>query len=283
MIQETKSMRTVVSTSKTLVENGASLPIGIPDRSGAINRSIEVRPWRMKEERELGAIIERLKGSRVSQYVPSVLSVMCTRLGPHDLSAMKEVERQIIISQMWMADVFFAYMWLRVQTMGETVGMDLHCPACMAEIPFVADLNTMAVRSVEKAEDAQWWYDVRKPFQARNKEAKRLLIGPPRWATLENMSDQTGKNPGELKAAMINGSVIQIEGIEGQLVLAHNEMDEMHKVDFEQLATMIDVNAVGADLSVEASCKKCKQDFRASIDWTGEGFFGAPSRSNQQT
>lgn len=275
--------RTIVTTDKSLVDNGPTLPVGIIDKSGAPNRTIEVREWRMKEEREVGALIDRLKGAKVSQYVPSVLSVMCTKLGPYDFTTMKEPERQAAIGQMWMADVFFAYIWLRVQTMGENVGMDLRCPACLAEVPFEADLGTTVIRAVAKAEEAQWWFEPRRPFDVRSKKATKLLIGPPRWATLEAVTDNMGRNPGEIKAAMIHGSVIGIEGIEGQVVLAPTELDMMHKLDFERLAALIDLNAVGADLSVDARCKKCKQDFKASIDWTGEGFFGVSSRSRAGT
>jgi len=261
---------------KPLIENGPLLPLGFKVAQG-YDRTLEIREWRMKEERELGAALENIEATMMAKYVSTVLSVLCTRIGPHDFTKMKPIERQVIVNQMWMSDVFFAYLWLRVQTLGKLLKLNVTCTHCGHKFPFQADLETVQIRSVETLEDALWKYAMVKPVAIRNNEVKELVMGPTRWATLEQLGERVGRNFGTMKAGMITGSLFKLDDVENP-VLADHELDEMRKKDIENLASLLDENGLGPDMSVEDTCPKCSRPFRTTLDWGAEGFFTSSSR-----
>ena len=267
---------------KTLLEFGAFLPLGI-EQNGTLSREVAVRPWRLKEEKELSTIFDE-KGAKMDRYVMAVLSTMFTRIGPHDFAALVPAQKQVAISQMFMADVFFAYLFLRVQAMGNELTFDLTCPKCREQFPFTVDLNTVEIRSVEKLADASWDYKVRTPFPVRSKKVLELRLSPPRWSALQEITE-LGMNPGVMKSGMISGSITGIKFEGGKdfetLPLAKHELDEMTKYDLEKLTTSIDEASLGPDMSIEVKCSKCRNEYKTSIEWTAESFFGISSRSEK--
>ena len=56
------------------------------------------------------------------------------------------------------------------------------------------------------------------------------------------------------------------------------ELDEMGKVDLDDLTYLIDKHRVGPDMSVEDTCDNCLQKFRVTIDWSYQNFFSTSSR-----
>ena len=257
-----------------LSENGSVLPIGIRDSTGQIDRTLASREWRMKEERELGAAVKRIKETELGKYISTVLSVLCTKVGPYDFESLKTPERAVHISSMWMADVFFAYLCLRVQSIGDKLELTVTCDKCGASFPFVADLNTVSIRSVEKYEDALWDYEVVKPFTMRGKEVKKIKMGPARWSTMEQVGADSISNFGMMKATMLSSSIHSVEGIEGNFIFVPDDLNDMRKIDIERLTELLDVNSLGPDMSIEDQCSNCLQDFRSSITWGTGGFFG---------
>lgn len=273
-------MNTSKIIKKTLAEVGPFLPIGV-EEGGKLHREIATRPWRMKEEKELSAIFDE-KGAKMDRYVIAVLSTMFTRMGPHDFASIPAVQRQVIVSQMFMADVFFAYLFLRVQAMGKDLTFELACPKCRGQFPFTVDLGTVEIRSVETTEEAFWAYKLRDPIPLRGKQAVEFRLGPARWSALQAITE-AGLNPGTMKAGMILGSTVGVKFQDGKdfetLPLAQHELDEMTKFDLEHLAAEIDQASLGPDMSIEAKCGKCRHAFTTSVEWTAESFFGISSRS----
>lgn len=272
--------RTVRTVDRPLSEQGPILPIGVVQPNGTISREIVIKPWRMKEERELGALLEKVQGAKFVHYVPAVLSVMCEKLGHHDFSSLKPTEKRLVMGQMFMADIFYAYIYLRTQTIGNEITAKTRCESCGNLITIEADLSTINVRNVQELKDALWKYTPIHPFEIRGKKITYLEFGPTRWLALESAGESLGKNIGEMKATVIHSSIFSIGGFDDQIVLAPHELDEMRKVDFERLSTGIDENSVGPDLSVDASCS-CGKEMKISIDWAGESFFGVSSLSRQ--
>ncbi len=272
--QEKNSPKAEPVRKATLAEHGPSLPIGILDQSGQYRREVALRPWKFKQEKALGALLG--DEFNLVQYVEAAVGEMCTRLGPHSFEAMKPEERTVVLSQMWMADVFFVYLLIRVRSLGNLISLKLACPHCGARFDHTADLDTVEIQSVERVEDAQWEYDVRRPFEIRGKTAEKLLIGPPRWSSLAQIPGDI-RNFGDLKEGIALGSIREIEG-HGQMVLVAGELDEMEKEDIELLPREIDKRSVGPDMSVEGVCKSCRKDYTVAIEWGNRDFFAPSSR-----
>lgn len=263
---------------QVLGEHGAVLPIGFVNST---DRGILTKRWRLKEEKELSAIFND-SDAKMDRYVTGVLSTMLTKVGPHDFATMDAAKKMLIIGQMPMADVFFAYLYIRIQAMGNELTFNLICPKCREIFPFTVDLNTVLISSIEKLEDGEWVYKLIEPFPIRGKMVSELKLGPPRWSAFQSIAED-GYNPGSMKAGVINGSIVSVgfESGHSAIPLAKHELDEMGKRDLEFLAREIDQNSLGPDMSVEAHCSKCQKEFRTSIQWSADSFFGASSRSDQ--
>lgn len=271
----------------TLAELGPQLPIGI-ESNGQIGKQLSELPWKMKHEKELGAMRAKNQGISVAQFTSMVLATLYKRMGPHDFEPMDFNARRIHISQAFMADVYYAYVWLRRQSIGNVCDMKLRCPNCTNQFDFAADLNTVEVRvpqPVEPVKDDKqpvglpnmnWTYKLQDPFELRNKTVTELLLGPARWYAMEAVKGQM--NTGEAKYAIINGSIHKVGGHDQQLVLADHELDEMSKRDLEQITAEIDANALGPDMSIKDVCPRCNRDFELPIDWGFDSFFGISSR-----
>jgi len=275
-----------LNTQKTTVkERGANLPLGmLGGDAGAYARNIAVREWTLVEERSIGAERDANRDANIAQFVSMILSQMCTKFGRHDFESMKPAERRANVGQAFMGDVFYAYVWLRIQAMGNVLSLNLTCPNCLNKFEFAADLDTVEVTTADKLQDAQWEYELFKPLEVRGKTVKKLLMGPAYWNALEMMSSTgSGFDSGAAKSAIILGSIHGLadykdkDGKAEVVALASHELDRMNKRDIERLTAAIDKNAIGPDMSVEDKCGRCKRTFKLSIDWSYDSFFGDSS------
>lgn len=269
----------------TIKERGALLPLGMAGgEAGAYVRDIAVRDWTFVEERAIGAERDANRDSNIAQFVSMILAQMCTKFGRHDFESMKSAERRATVGQAFMGDVFYTYVWLRIQAMGNMLDMNLTCPSCLHKFEFTADLDTVEVITAEKLKDAQWEYELFKPLELRGKTVKKFLMGPAYWNALEMMSSTGGgMDSGAAKSAIILGSIHGLadykdkDGNAEAVALAAHELDRMNKRDIERLTALIDKNAIGPDMSVEGKCGRCKRPFKLSIDWSYDSFFGDSS------
>lgn len=252
----------------TLVQQGPILPIGIQTPEG-FNRTIEVRPWRLKEERELGELRDKNKKATAFQFASMVLGTLCTKLGPNDFteSSLKMPKKQAAVGQMFLGDVLYAYLWLRHETLGSTLEMQLSCPACGKSYAFNADLDTLPVSQVESLEDAMWDYELKDPFPVRSDVANKLTFGPIRWSTFEGVA-----GAGAMKTATIVGSLYKIN--DKATPISKQELDEMSKRDLEAIIRMIDDHHIGPDMSLDMVCPHCSHEYKTVIDWSTDSFFG---------
>lgn len=263
-----------------LRELGARLPLGVVGTDGLIHKDIACKPWRGREEREVSGF--KSESQEKGDFVTRLISFMFTRIGPHDFESMKEAERKAVVATLYMGDVLYMYVWLRVQCLGKSLKMDLTCLRCNFEFPYDADLNTVVVRTADSLENAKWSYVLKSPFEIRGEMANSFDLAPTRWQTMETsikkQYDAGDANGSGTKMDMIEGCIKRVTGRE-DMVLISKEFDDMLKVDIERLATRIDKHEVGPDLSVKEKCPRCKRDFVTTLDWGYESFFGDSSLS----
>lgn len=271
----------IKSRTRILSEVGPQLPIGLAPKGGTPDKALEVKRFSLKEERALGSLREANKTANLPTYVAMILGEMCARLGPHVLGPMDPVARRVAIGQMAMGDVFYAYVWLRVQAMGEQLKLNIKCPHCNHEQPFVGDLRTMEVVTLERPDDGRWTYKLKAPMQIRGKDVTGFQCDLIKWTAVQG-ADATGANVGAAKAAMIRGAISGLITADGKVEnqqLADGELDEMSKRDVEAMTRLIDLNSTGPVMSVEDICKqaRCRKDIKVSIDWGYDSFFADSS------
>lgn len=261
--------------SRPLSEQGAVLPLGVNNA-----RDLVLRPWRMKEEKELGELREKNRDSNMATYISQVLGTMYIKLGPHNFEAMKLEERRVHISSMFMADIFYAYIWLRLNALGSDLELKIACPMCGKKSQISADLGTVDVRHVPDVAKSLWEYVLKNPINIRGKLVKSLVMGPSRWNAIENIPAGNSLNAGSAKAAMFRGSIVGLNGTEEPALLGDTELDELTKIDIERLTAQLDSKAVGPMMALEHECQnnRCKNNVKMPIDWNYDSFFSSSSR-----
>jgi hypothetical protein len=263
----------------TLCELGGKLPIGVIDDHGKLHKDLKTRPWRMKEERELGKLRSENDAISVGQWVSLVIGTMYTRFGNHDFESMKPEHKRVLISQFYMPDVFYAFLWLRREAVGSELGFDLRCPVCNNRFSFPADLDTLEVQTLDDISQAEWDYKLKAPIQIQGKLVESLHLGPTKWATIEGLGvgGIGGFDSGTTKAGLIHGSILNL-GEHGAVPITHSDLDDLVKRDIEALSRMIDEKSPGPNMEVEAKCPRCRNEFRTSIQWMTDDFFAPPSQ-----
>lgn len=280
--EATKAKDPFITT--TLAERGPVLPIGVLQPDGGVNRSLEVRPWRMKEERELGALKQQAgeEGGTLANYISMVLGYMCPQIGGNRFETNQVTMAQVKIGQMYMADVFHAYCWLRLQALGHELPFKLKSPNTNKEFEWTADLRTLEVRTIENPEDMYWTYNVKVPFQIRGKTISKMIMGQQFWSSLGMM--EPGGNMGAATASIIAASVHRIPELqEGPVALVDGDLDEMTKRDIEAISTAIDDHGLGPKMYLEVTDptvpRANKPTFKAPLDWRYDAFFQTSSPS----
>lgn len=270
-----------------LAELGAKLPIGM--RQGSeFHRSFTVRPWRMKEEKVLAKAKKDAPGQNLATYVGTVVSYMCPQLGhhshdPEDASDKALAERRVHLSQMFMADVWYAYVYIRRESLGDEIKLNLTCPRCRKSFPWNGSLSTLGVRVPKSMEDAMWEYELHTPMQVRGKTVEKLHLGPQIWSVAEDI--YSNPDDAQAKDAAIRSSVYRLNDDEDPVRLVAGDLDELTKRDIEGLAKAIDEHFVGPNMAIELGgdtpCPNSKCGYNeprvVPIDWSYDHFFGVSS------
>jgi len=274
--EESQSAEAEPVKTLLLTELGNTLPIGVGNQ-----RSIAFRPWRLKEEKKLAELKKKNKNATLTKYVNFVLTTMCTELAGENFSNMQDKDKERLISSLYIGDVLYAYVLLRREAIGSVVTTKLICEACSHEYNYAADLDTLEVTIPEKTiEDTFWKYTLRHPMKVRNDTINGFTLGPVKWSVLETAAVGK-KNEGEIKAKTIRGSIknaILEDGSEKDIVLTDEDLDELSKLDFEYLVKNLDDHHIGPDMSVDCLCPSCGHEYKLSINWANENFFGASSQ-----
>jgi hypothetical protein len=267
----------------TLADQGPRLPIGILDGT-ALHKEIVTKRWTTKEERELGELMR--PDANMSEHVSIVVANMCSKLGPHNLDAMKPEQKAVAISTMYMGDVFYAYAWLRKKTMGNKLRLEISCPRarCGVQFPYTGLLDTIEVIAVEDIDDILWAYKLEEPIKLRKKEVTHFQMAYPKWTVMEQAKGTV--NEADVKAMTIQGTIVGLNDDQEPVALTMSEIDELSKIDFEQIQEGINDHFLGPKMGIEGVCEKSVcTTFRTGgfkfvfpINWGYKDFFGASSR-----
>lgn len=266
----------------TLGDRGPMLSLGIPGTDGQLHRDIALRPWKGAVMRELGKLREETKQVTAAEHVALVLSHLCTRLGPHDFTKLQKKEKRLVVSQMYMGDVYHAYFWARLQSLGPQLFADITCPNCRQEMKgWETDLAGLDITIAESKEDTLWKYDLQVPVTIRGQEVRTLKMGPIQWYHVEQAHIEGELDLEGGKLAMVAGVICGYEGRDGELRLTEAEIDELDGRDIEGIVGALDHHYTGPDMRIEGKCTRpgCRAEFIEPINWRYQSFFGPSSRS----
>jgi hypothetical protein len=258
---------------------GARLPVGLTT-DGVIATRLGTRRWRTAEERQMGKL--KKPNASIVEHVGLVIACMCSEFGGWTWTDMPKnadefSRRRVAINQALMGDVFYAYAYLRRETMGAVVNMRVVCPNCGKEQRVPADLDTLEVVTVDDPKALAYHYDLQRPVAMRGKEVKRINMTCPRWYAMET-AVENGADDSEVKAAMLRSSIVGFNDDPAPIQTVDSDIDELYKVDLEGVLSVMDVNTVGPNMMMEGTCGKCRREYKQSISWRYDDFFGRSSR-----
>jgi hypothetical protein len=259
----------------TMAERGPVLPVGIRTPSGDLARDLVARPWKTKDERALG----KLKKPNMSMagYVATLIGYMFNRIGVHEWQPDSPMpERLVMINQMYMGDVFYAYMWLRREVIGNELHMNVECPSCKKGFRFEGDLGSTMVQCVHDANGLDQSYTLKDPIDVRKKRVTVFRMRPPRWGALL-LKDGDSLNEATAKIATIRSSIVGFNDDPNEISLSDDELDELSKKDLEGISSLLNTDYLGPRMVVEGECPRCEAPFKQMIDWSYGGFFTSSS------
>lgn len=257
---------------KELKAQGAELPVGLVV-DGKRVRTFRLRPFRLKQEKAISKLKADSKAATIGKFVCGVLSLMVQTVGPHNFDNMNDGHRQLIISQLTMADVLYLWVYLRYEALAqEPVTMNIPCPSCRNEYKWYGDLGTMDVRVVNNdVVSTTREFKLRDGVELGGAARSILKLDMIKWDSLMRR-DVVDKQSQE--AAIIAGSIVGIEGIERTpFFMLENELDEMTKWDIEGLTREISDNTCGPQMDIQPECPACKYKGVMMLDWGYDSFF----------
>lgn len=261
----------------SLKELGSSLPCGILG-SGGRSRTFRLRPFRMKEERELSKLRDGANSLTFGTFVSEVLSMMIQTVGPHTFDTISAAQRKLVLSQMEMADVLYMYLYLRYEAMGseEPVVLPIMCPNCHHQFRVDADLGTLEVKVVpDSTADLRRLCKLRDGLVIQGAMRDTVWLAPLKWS----VSDSPMFNAGSASIALIvQSSIVGANGVNlNPFIISDPELDEMTKRDIEIISADINNNTPGPVMAVKSDCPKCKNQLVKMLDWGYDSFFSKSS------
>jgi len=266
-------------SNPTISEWGQQLPIGV-ETDGKLIRSFEVVPLSWAIEREInkqwGIRRERLN---ISEYIGTILANTITSVGNQDISKFKLDKKLLIFNQMYQADVFYMYAYLRLITLGNEMDLgEIKCPSCSHRFPFVADLTSLEVAIIENPSDLTYDIELKDGFDMGKDHKTKLKMKPPLWRMLGS-NLPTNFNESEMFLAMITNCIVEIEGMPVGTTITEREILQFSKYDVEICRDAMEEVLAGPRWEISDECSKCGEQFYELVDWTYSRFFGVSSRS----
>ena len=257
---------------------GPRLPIGFL-AGKELHKGFELKPFGWNEEEKLAEIKRDNRQMTVQAFVVEVLAEMLVSLGPwKTLDGLGLEERRMIVNHMFLGDVMYVYITLRVQAMGEIAKFPIKCPNCKKEANLPADLMKTDMTAVD-GEGAQDTLvvavDLRDGVKTPDGREKRIYVAPPRWMAMAALKHPDDMSSADMKRELITSGVRQVG--QGKHQFTSQSLRSLSKFDLERLSKAIDDLSPGLDLVVEAQCRVCRAEWRIPLQWDWDFLFTAAS------
>jgi hypothetical protein len=263
----------------TLADWGPQLPVGY-EVGGKLVKDFAPGPWKTRQEKLLGEAKKEQKGKSLGAFVTKMLGILMTQIGPHqNFNQLDEAEKDLIISQSYMADILYMYIWLRHRFLGDKISMDAVCPNCDNEFVWNGDLSTLDISVVQDSNQLKREVVLKDGMLLHGDLRKSLIVRPPFWGAMEHPKLLETSNEVEQDIILIKDSIIGAEGLNGDQPLAVTDeaIDDLEKWDYETLVAEIN-EAPGPNMLAKISCR-CSYRWMQMIRWRYDSFFKLSSQS----
>lgn len=260
----------------TIGDLGLRLPVGVGPLDGSSPRAIQLafRDWTGKDDRKIGKMRQSRPGQTDADLVEMILAEFVTRWGNHDFTKMKLEERRNVLSMSPSGDIFHAWSILRVENVGADCKMIFACVNCQKDIHFDIDVEQIEEKvPVSPTADLTEKVTTKRGILYKGERHLEATIAPILWKTYYGINNNARMDVTELKLLVIEGGVVGLQGIEGQIILPQTSVDAMVKYDIELVARRIEERQLGPELSIDIRCPHCDTRIVRPVTWEYDVFF----------
>jgi hypothetical protein len=269
-------------TNPTLGSWGKQLPIGV-EKEGKLIRSFDLQPLDWNREREINKSWGTRRASlTLSDYIGTILAHTVTNVGNQDITKFKYEKKLLIFNQMYQADIFYMYAYLRFLSLGHEMKLNsISCISCAHQFPFVADLRSLEVSVIHSPEELISEIELFNGFDLNGQNRTKFKIKPPLWNMLGAGFPVNG-NEAEMFSVMLMNCVVEIDGMPQGTILTEREISQFTKRDVDICQEAMEMVLAGPRWEIEGHCPKCNALFYDVVDWSYDRFFTLSSRSVRQ-
>lgn len=266
--------------TRELKDMVGTLPIGML-HSGKLLKNYGVKSeFKGKQERTIGKWKNQHPNGTTGKLTSFVVSYMLDSLGPHaNFGQLGKGEQAVILQQMHFVDVLVAYFGIRLSTLDKAYRVQVKCPACRKPVRVTLDLGTMEVTVAENWEDCLIPVSLPNgiPLTVGDKVElfKDVVLAPPKWHPMEAARDRDSEF--DLTINALPSCLHEVAGLQPEQWMGQNWLDDIDKLDLEQMVGVVEEEFPQADLLLDLHCVKCGNQWAMPLDWSYDNFFGSAS------
>lgn len=266
-----------------LRDMGRRLVIGSGPIEGLAPRdtTLVYKEWTGADEREIDRLRKKLPPTAsLADVVRVVLANFIEWWGDQDLTKCSQQYKESILSAAYSADIFAAWLWLRIDNLDPKYEITLICGSCRKEIPYNIDLQEIEIQVPDHDQRCLLDVDLQKGFKWRDIDVKSVSVAPPRWAMYSKLHGDQKANFSTVKLHVVENCVYGSPQVKEQMVLSGGIVDKLKKTDIEKIARSVENATPGPDLSIDIDCPHCASPVKRQVVWEYDVFFSAGASSS---
>jgi len=266
-------------------ELGFNLPVGILDPTGSgFVKEYAIKRYTFKDDKKLAK--RREDSITAGRFASEVISRFVEHIGGKTFDEMKPHERTLFVNRLWMADAMALYFAIRIKAKGRIFKPMITCPFCQNRFRDIVDLETTMVRVIDDPADLETEFDFTETYTAKVGETdssiSKAVLQPPRWSEIEMITPEEFSNDALILEGILKGAIKtlgELDEATTKAVLATGFLDDLSKLDVDDLSEFINEKAPGLEMVIDTRCKRCRSSFSQMLDWNYDAFFATSSRS----
>lgn len=274
-------LKTIELKDTTLRDYGLRLPIGVPDEKNPaqLSKGFELVELDYSREEELSKEKAKLPPNRRTQgdFVALTLALCLEKWGGYSDFKHKKLEHRIaILRNSYLTDVMYAWLMLRIETMGEEYALQITCGSCHHEQEWKADLDTIELTVCDGLPMLE--FKLKKPVEYRNQKIVKAKIKALPWKVICRGSGDTPDLDAFKRGAMENGVYCFLTESGEEIPNSKVIFKAISKVDRERLFKVVNgPKFPDVDITLEVICTNCGNKEEHPMRWPYDFFFGAQS------
>ncbi len=265
---------------QTLGNNFPILTFDGPTQKFRAKRSFSFLEWDMGIEEKIAEY--KAKSKTVGEFVSKIFSILLDDFCGIDFQKQSPEQRLLLINQLEIPNVMYAYLCLRIEELGHELRMDVPCPHCKKmNKDWRGDLRTIEIGVKDEEHQRKVLYDLVKPIRMGDeKTVVEFELDVPKWDAMENVSMEVAENEAKFKREIFKSSIVSFklgDAKDASFTDKDEVISKLKKVDIEKCMKVALENAAGPIMSIGGKCTHCSTEWVKPLNWGYDYFFDSSS------